>query len=58
MLVVDTEQVELLPAQEVALLDGVQGVQLIDLGLAVDAESQGLGAGELYREIAVEQAAA
>jgi hypothetical protein len=33
--------VDLLPFDEVAVLDGVQGVQLVDLGLAGDVKASG-----------------
>ncbi|MNO59116.1 hypothetical protein D3C76_496960 [compost metagenome] len=50
--------VDLLPFEEVAALDGVQGVQLVDLGFALDAEGQRLGALEVDVEVAGEHAAA
>ncbi|MNM85579.1 hypothetical protein D3C81_977030 [compost metagenome] len=51
-------EVQLLPFDEVTVLDGVQGVQLVDLGLAIDAEGQRLDALEVDVEVAAEHAAA
>ncbi|MNZ36712.1 hypothetical protein D3C78_541410 [compost metagenome] len=48
----------MLPFDEVAALQGVQGVQLGDLGRAADAEGQRLGALQVDVQIAGEEAAA
>ncbi|MNZ72835.1 hypothetical protein D3C78_912240 [compost metagenome] len=51
-------QVQLLPFDEVTVLDGVQGVQLIDLSLAFNAEGQGVNVAEVDLEVAAQHATA
>ncbi|MDT4826639.1 hypothetical protein FQZ97_599550 [compost metagenome] len=58
MLVVEAVEGQRLPFDEVAFLEGVEGVQLVDLGLAAHAEGQRLGALQVDVEVAAEQAAA
>ncbi|MNZ93060.1 hypothetical protein D3C78_1121140 [compost metagenome] len=58
MLIVQAFDHDLLPLEEVAGFQGVQGMQLIDLGAAGDVERQGLGAFQVDRQIAAEHAAA
>ncbi|MCY1520346.1 hypothetical protein D9M68_551210 [compost metagenome] len=58
MLVVEAIHQQLLPFDEVAFLDGVQGVHLVDQRAAGNAQGQWLGALEVDIEVAVEQAAA
>ncbi|MND82504.1 hypothetical protein D3C80_743380 [compost metagenome] len=51
-------KVELLPFDEVAILDGVQGMQLVDLRLAVNAEGQRINVAEVDVEVTAKHAAA
>ena len=46
------------PFDEVAVLDGIQGMQLADFGAAVDAEGQRLDALQVDRQLAAKEAAA
>ncbi|KIR20214.1 hypothetical protein PFLU3_43920 [Pseudomonas fluorescens] len=58
MLVVHALQHQALPLEEVAGLEGVQGMQLINLGAAGDLEGQRLGAFEVHIQVAAQHAAA
>ena len=57
-LVVDAAEVQTLPFQQVALAGAVDNVQLVDMGVATNADVQWLQAFELYLQLAAEQAAA
>src|SRR5690606_8876312 len=56
--IIEAAHSDLLPAYKIAFTQGVQGVQLVDPGVAGDAQCQRLGALELYIEVTAEQAAA
>ncbi len=58
MVVLQALQLQSLPFEEVAILDGVQGMQLGDFGGAIHREGQGLAAGQRHVKVAAQQAAA
>ncbi len=58
MLIVQAFEHQLLPLEEVAGLQGVEGMQLIDLGFTCDAERQRFGAFQVDRQITTQHAAA
>ena len=58
MAIIEAADSHLLPAHEIAFAQGIEGVQLVDPGIAADAQGQGFGALEFDIEVAAEQAAA
>ncbi|MNZ70412.1 hypothetical protein D3C78_887490 [compost metagenome] len=58
MAVVEIVEIDFLPAHEVATLEGVEGMQLADLGVAADREGQRGEVLQVDGQIAAEQAAA
>src|SRR5471032_2985568 len=58
VLIIDTFEHQALPFEEVAGLERVQGVQLVDLSAAGDLKRQGLGALEVYIQVAAQHTAA
>lgn len=58
VLIVQPFEHQLLPFHEIAGFQGVQGVQLVDLGAASHAECQGIDVFQVHRQVAAEHAAA